>query len=132
MTRSEHLQKAESLIELANRLRSEPGRGDAAGEIIWGATVHAMSAADPARGTGEHTAPNTARRFMAAANRIATAELPVSDLTDFLDNNQAGRHNHFYHGNLTVWELQDRLAMGFKYLGRLLQAAADRLTTPEA
>ena len=91
-----------------------------------------MSAADPEHGTGEHRAPNTARRFMAAANRIATAELPVSDLLDFLDNNQSRLHNHFYHGNLMAWELQDRLAMGSKYLSRLLRAATDSLATPEA
>ena len=34
MTRGEHLQKAESLMELASLLRSEPERSDAAGEMI--------------------------------------------------------------------------------------------------
>ena len=127
MTRTEHLEKAEELMELATRLHNEPGRNDAAGEMIWGATVHAMSAADPEHGTGEHRAPNTARRFGAAANRIATERLPVSDLLDCLANNQSGLHNHFYHGNLTEPTLRDQLTTGFSYLSRLIQAATASL-----
>ena len=128
MTRTEHLEKAERLMELAARLHNEPGRNDAAGEIVWGATVHAMSAADPEHGTGEHRAPNTARRFEAAANRIANDDLTVLVLQECLDNNQKSLHNHFYHGNLTEPVLRNRLTMGFSFLSQLMQAAAANLS----
>lgn len=132
MTRAEHLEKAEILMELANRLRNEPGRGDAAGEMVWGATVHAMSAADPEHGTSEHRAPNTARRFNAAAGRVVTDTLTMADLKACLENNQSGLHHHFYHGNLTEQLLDRRLTAGFVRLGQLLLAATDSLATPEA
>lgn len=128
MTRDEHLHKAESLRELAIHLRDELTAYDAAGEIVWGATVHAMSAADSEHGTGEHRAPNTARRFEAAANRIANDDLTVLDLRDCLDNNQRSLHNHFYHGNLTEPTLRNRLTMGFSYLSQLMQTATASLS----
>ena len=129
MTRDEHLHKAENLKELAIHLRDELTAYDAAGEIVWGATVHAMSAADPEHGTGEHRAPNTARRFEAAANRIANDKLTASDLLDCLDNNQRSLHNHFYHGNLSEQALYGCLTMGFDYLNRLIQVATINLLT---
>lgn len=100
---------------------------DAAGEIVWGATVHAMSAADPEHGAGEHRAPNTARRFTDAARRIANDKLTTSDLLDCLANNQGGLHNHYYHGNLSDQTLYGCLTMGFDYLIRLMQVAAMNL-----
>ena len=120
MTRDEHLHKAESLRELAIHLRDELMAYDAAGEIVWGATVHAMSAADPEHGTGEHRAPNTARR-------IANDKLTESDLLDCLENNQGGLHNHYYHGNLSEQALYGCLTMGLDYLTRLIQVAATNL-----
>ena len=129
MTRDEHLHKAESLRELAIHLRDELAAYDAAGEIVWGATVHAMSAADPEHGSGEHRTPNTARRFNDAARRIANDKLTASDLLDCLENNQGGLHNHYYHGNLSEQALYGCLTMGFDYLIRLTQVAALNLLT---
>ncbi len=131
MIRAAHLARAQYLTRLAARLNTEPESRDAAGEIIWGATVHAVSAADPEHGTGEHMAPNNIRRFNAAANRIANSELTIADLQDCLTNNQGGRHNHFYHGNLTERGLRDRLTIGFAHLRRLIRTAADSLAASE-
>ena len=87
-----------------------------------------MSAADPEHGTGDHHAPNTARRFAAAANRVANDTLTASDLQACLANNQRSLHNHFYHGNLSEQELYDSLIKGFWHLIQLMQAAAANLS----
>lgn len=128
MTGAEHLEKAESLSELAANLRDELAAYDVAGEIVWGATVHAMSAADPQHEAGEHRAPNTARRFNAVANRIANADLTIADLQACLENNQRSLHNHFYHGDLSEQDLYDCLIKGFDHLSQLIQVATASLS----
>ena len=46
MNRAGHLAEAEAMLNLANQLVQGPERV-AAAEMVWGATVHALSAADP-------------------------------------------------------------------------------------
>ena len=132
MTRTEHLETAARLNELAVRLCDESAAYDAAGEIVWGATVHAMSAADPEHGTGAHRAPNTARRFEAAANRVANDALTMLDLQACLANNQRSLHNHFYHGDLSEPDLYDCLIKGFWHLDQLMQVSAGNVTASES
>ena len=77
MDRQAHLKAARNLAARAATLHTE-GEYLGAGELIWGATVHAVSAADPEheaqppdRHGNPHQAPNTSVTFTLAARRIS-------------------------------------------------------------
>ena len=100
-----------------------PRQEQAQAEAIWGATVAAMSAADPEHAVSHHFAPNQQWSFRQAAQRIANPSLPLSDLEDCLDNNQRSLHTHFYHGNLTAREFQQRRNDGLNFVSRIIALA---------
>ncbi len=125
-----HLSASRDLTTLAAELFGR-GRHLAAGELVWGATVHAVSAADPDheiqppdRFGNSHQAPNTGATFTNAVRHIK--ELPISEgqITYCLNNGQQGLHNHFYHLNLTTPELQNRIVISAAYAQLFISAAA--------
>lgn len=101
-----HLNESRNLTALAAEL-SNHGQYLAAGELLWGAVVHAVSAADPDhelqlpdRFGNLHQAPNTMATFSSAVRRIKGITLSERQINSFLYNGQQLLHNHFYHLNL--------------------------------
>lgn len=121
MDRLTHLNESRNLIQLATQLRSQ-GQLLGAAEFIWGATVHAVSAADheheqqpPDRFDNPHQSPNTKATFLQAALRIRNRPLSETQIKQCLDNGQRRLHNHFYHLNLPADELPEYIAIGLGY-----------------
>ena len=128
MNRAGHLAEAEAMLNLANQLTPGPERA-AAAEMVWGATVHALSAADPQHETTltqpnvSHDAPNQRRTFLQAASRVANSNLPYSTLPACLDENQGKLHTYFYHINLSDADLTVSTSLGITHVNRIIAAA---------
>ena len=97
-----------------------------AAEFVWGAIVHAMSAADPDHETqlpdrfgNPHTAPATRTAFHAAGLRINSQSFGTDAIADCLATGQRQLHNHFYHLRLSPRQLASHIAIG-KYYKQLL------------
>lgn len=123
MRRGEHLQSARDLLVAAAALDIMPRQSQAVAEMIWGATVAAMSAADPEHGVSHHFAPNQRWSFRQAAQRIANADLTASELERCLDNNQRTLHTHFYHGDLPAIVFRQSRADGLVFVNRIITVA---------
>ena len=128
-----HFDASRNLAALATELVSR-GQDIAAGELVWGAIVHAVSAADPAheiqppdRFGNHHQSPNTMSTFSNAVRRIRERPLSETQITTCLNNGQQMLHNHFYHLNLTPQELRFRVRLGAAYALLLTRAAARTL-----
>ncbi len=123
MNRSEHLQSARDFLIALTVLETAPRQSQAVAEMIWGATVAAISAADPEHEASGHFAPNQRWSFRRAAQRIANPDLTVSELEDCLDNNQTLLHTHFYHGNLAPTDFLLSRRDGLAYVNRIITLA---------
>ena len=128
-----HLNASRNLTALVEEL-SNHGHYVAAGELVWGAIVHAVSAADPDhevqpqdRFRNPHQAPNTMATFSNAVRRIAGRPLSDRQIATCLNNGQQMLHNHFYHLNLTPQELRFRVRLGAAYALLLTRVAARTL-----
>lgn len=110
----------------------------AAGEFIWGAVVHGLSAADPYHETvpapsrqphNTHAAPYTGTHFYDAAQRVhqnSPNRLAFSpqDAQRCLTSGQQRLHNNFYHANIADSELLRHIAIARIYANRLRAIAA--------
>ena len=123
MNRSEHLQSARDFLTALAVLETMPRQSQAVAEMVWGATVAAMSAADPEHEAGDHFAPNQRWSFRQAAQRIANPALTLSELEDCLSNNQGLLHTHFYHGNLTAPDFISYKNDGLDFVHRIIALA---------
>ena len=128
-----HLNASRDLAALAAELANR-GQYITAGELVWGAIVHAVSAADPDheiqppdRFRNPHQAPNTMATFPNAVRRIAGSPLSETQITTCLDIGQQRLHNHFYHLNLTTQQLQAYIVLGTTYAQVLIRVAARAL-----
>ena len=135
MDRQRHLNEARNLFNLAIAIQSQ-GQRIAAAELTWGATVHAVSAADPAHETqppdrfrNSHEAPVNYHTLIAAAKRIVPPVLTERQIRQCVFNGQRKLHNHFYHLNLPPSHLRRRTAIGIVYAEQILQAATQSLET---
>ena len=126
-----HLNESRNLTALSAEFF---GRGQylAAGELVWGAIVHAVSAADPDheiqppdRFDNPHRSPNTGATFSDAIRRITGLTLSEGQINSCLYYGQQRLHNHFYHLNLTPQELQYSIGIATAY-ARLFIRTADR------
>ena len=129
MNRAGHLAEAEAMLKLVTQLSPDPDQRAAAAEMVWGATVHALSAADPQHETTltqpnvSHDAPNQRRTFLPAANRVANSSLPYSTLLACLDENQGKLHTYFYHINLSDADLTVSTSLGINHVNRIIAVA---------
>ena len=127
MERAEHLQSAHNFLAAARLLADMPQQGQATAEMVWGATVAAMSAADPEHNISHHDAPYNRRNFRQTAYRIANPNLTFAELEHCLDNNQRLLHTHFYHGNLHYDDLNPKVADGIDLVMQILAIARQGL-----
>ena len=123
MDRSQHLQSARDFLAALAALETMPRQSQTVAEMIWGATVAAMSAADPEHGVSHHFAPNQQWSFRQAGQRIANADLTASELERCLDNNQKLLHTHFYHGDLPGEVFQQSRREGLAFVSRIIAVA---------
>ena len=136
MNRAGHLAEAETMLKLVAQLTQDPDQRAAAAEMVWGATVHALSAADPQHETTlsqpnvSHDAPNQRRTFLQAASRVANPNLSHSTLVACLDDNQGKLHTYFYHVNLSNSDLTVSMRDGVAYVQRIIAVAQTTLQPP--
>lgn len=130
MNRSDHLNTAQLLADRADNLR-QIGENVLAGEALWGAIIHGVSAADPEheiqppdRYGNPHLAPNTKNALEAAAVRMQSPRFTALDASRCLYHGQRHLHNHFYHLNLPPSALRLSLSISRRYARRLLRIAA--------
>ena len=128
-----HFNASRDLAALAMELLNR-GRYLAAGELVWGAIVHAVSAAGPEHETqtpdrfrNPHQAPNTMATFPNAVRRIAGTPLSETQISICLNNGQQRLHNHFYHLNVSPQELRFRVRLGTSYALLFIRIAAGSL-----
>ena len=125
MNGERHAAISQMLLDTAESLAINPRTTLAAGELIWGATFHACSAADH-HTDQPHRQPQT-RRELALVITGLTIDPPTR--RNFLRTlHEAVRrlHDNFYSGELTYVQLVDDIAMGTSFVRQLLQIAARR------
>ena len=125
MNRADHLETAEAMLRLVDQLMPDPAQPAAAAEMVWGATVHALSAVDPQHEainatTGAHDAPCFRRTFLPAARRAINPALSLAYLETCLQNNQGRLHTYFYHLNLSRSDWQESMTAGRAYVQRII------------
>ena len=128
MNRGEHLQSARDFMAALAVLEKMPRQSQAVAEMVWGATVAALSAADPEHAVSQHFAPNQRWSFLQATQRIANPGLTASDLEQCLHNNQGLLHTHFYHGNLGSTDFLLSRSDGISFVLRIISLAEQSLT----
>ena len=133
MNRSGHLNTAQLMVARADNLR-QIGENVLAGEALWGAIIHGVSAADPAheiqppdRYGNPRLAPSAKTALEAAAGRMQNPLFTVVTAGYCLDHGQRRLHNHFYHLNLTPNALRLSLSISRRYARRLLRIATTSL-----
>ncbi len=127
MTRGEHLQSADDFLAAIAMLETMPRHSQAVAEMIWGATVAALSAADPEHAVSHHFAPNQQWSFRHAAQRIANPNLTELEMERCLDNNQKVLHTHFYHGDLGSHDFLRSRTDGISFVLRIVSLAEQSL-----
>lgn len=128
MNRAQHLQSARDFLTAAAVLDTMPRQSQAVAEMVWGATVAAMSAADPEHNISHHFAPNQQWSFRQVARRIANSSLTLPELEQCMDNNQKVLHTYFYHGDAHPTGLRRGLSEGTAYVARIIATAERSLT----
>ena len=127
MDRRQHLQSARDFLVALAVLETMPRQNQAVAEMVWGATVAALSAADPEHAVSHHFAPNQQWSFRQAARRIANPGLTISELERCLDNNQKVLHTHFYHGDLGRREFSLSRSHGISFVLKIITIAEHSL-----
>lgn len=122
MTADEHADTAAMLLAESANLAQQPRTALAAGELVWGATIHALNAiAHLERGNPRHL-----RQGRDLENLIVQVALDAdtqSAWQEGLREAQRRLHNHFYTGQLTDADLAERIDAGIDFVGHLLQFA---------
>lgn len=122
MTTDEHASTATMLLAESTALARQPRTALAAGELIWGATVHALNAiAHLVSGNSRHW--RQGRDLEKLLTQVVNDDATLSDLLDGLHLAQRRLHNHFYTGQLTDANLAEMIDAGMTFVRRLLHFA---------
>ncbi|MCY4557352.1 MAG: hypothetical protein OXF79_13435 [Chloroflexi bacterium] len=123
MSGDEHNAIAETLVEMAANLARTSTAALVAGELVWGAAIHACVAiAHHLDWRPQH--PRQKRELDRLLTH-AVAEHPVrADLIDGLNMVQRRLHNHFYTGQLGDIELAQYITGGIELVQRLIDIAS--------
>lgn len=122
MTGDEHVSIATMLLAESTALAQQPRTALAAGELIWGATVHALNAiAHLVSGNSRHWRQR--RDLEKLITQVVPDDETLADLLDGLNLTQRRLHNHFYTGQLPDAALPGMINAGMTFVRRLLQFA---------
>ena len=114
MTAGEHYGAADLLLQAASLLRQH-NLDIAAGECLWGATVHAIDAIGHRANQNDRHAGNNRQR--AAILAQTSLQDPIIGFTTVKDK----LHNHFYTGLLSESDLNADVNIGFAFVQDLMR-----------
>ena len=121
MNYEDHVAAAQTFLSAAEIL-SELGMGMAAAEMVWGAAVQAIDAANHRMAaTSRHVSRNRDRRLV--VERIGRAHGVDEYLAIGFTAATDGLHNHFYTGRLSAEALEENMRLGVSFARRMLELA---------
>ena len=121
MNYEDHVSAARMFLSAAEIL-SESGMGMAAAEMVWGAAVQAIDAANHSMAaTTRHASANRDRRRV--LQRIGRSRGIVEELYDGFRIAVSDLHNHFYTGRLPADELEESMRIGVSFARLMLELA---------
>ena len=123
MIGEQHVATSEMLLSAAEPLARNRRTALAAGELVWGAAVHALSAVE-AHPTERHRQPRTRNQFLRIIEDIGDGYQYHEDLVVGLGVTQRKLHDHFYTGRFSDEELAESISKGTAFVRQLLQIAA--------
>ena len=122
MTADEHAATAAMLLAESANLARQPRTALAAGELVWGATIHALNAiAHHERGNSRHL--RQGRDLENLITQVAPDDATQTVWMNGLHTAQRRLHNHFYTGQLSDATLMAWMDVGINSVGELLQFA---------
>ena len=114
-----HVAAARTFLNAAEIL-SEMDMGMAAAEMVWGAAVQAIDAANHSMSTTRHAGRSRDRRRV--VQRVEQTHRVDEDLA--IGFRAAGAlHNHFYTARLSADELEENMRLGVSFAIRMLELA---------
>ena len=122
MTAEEHADTAAMLLAESANLARQPRTALAAGELVWGATIHALNAI----AHREHGNPRHWRQRRDLENLITQVAPDAATQTVWMNGLRAAQlrlHNHFYTGQLADADLAAWITGGIGVVRQLLQFA---------
>ena len=122
MNWEEHAAISKMLLGVAAPLAQNPRTALAAGELIWGAAVHAFSAV-AGHPSERHRQPRTRKEFLRIIDGINDGHQSREDLITGLGVTQRRLHDHFYTGRFSDNQLADSIGKGTAFVNRLLHVA---------
>ena len=120
MNYEDHVASARTFLSAAEIL-SELGMGMAAAEMVWGATVQAIDAANHRMMIMRHASNNRDRRRV--LERLERAHGLDGALQDAFGFVVSDLHSHFYKGNLSPDDLEMQMRNGVLFANRMLALA---------
>ena len=120
MNYEDHVAAARTFLSAAEIL-SESGMGMAAAEMVWGAAVQAIDAANHSMGITRHVSRNRDRRLV--VERVRRAHGVGEELAIGFRAALHGLHNHFYTGRLSAEALEENMRLGVFFARRVLALA---------
>lgn len=122
MTEEEHIATVVMLVDTAETLARDPQTALAAGELVWGAVIHACATiAHRVNWRPRH--PRHTREVERLLMQTVTDDASRANVSEGLDITQKRLHNHFYTGQLNAIELDRYIRTGLDFVRRLLQIA---------
>ena len=118
MNYEEHLAAAQDFLD-AESILTRRGMDRAAAEMVWGAAVEAIDAANHRR----------APRHLSHSGRLATVNRLqekyglAPQLSDGFNTARGSLHNHFYTGRLTELETIAEIAVGRRFVSAMIDIA---------
>lgn len=122
MTADEHAATAAMLLAESANLARQPRTALAAGELVWGATIHALNAI----AHRERRNPRHLRQRRDLENLITQVAPDAATQTVWMNGLRAAQrrlHNHFYTGQLADADLASWINSGIGLVRRLLRFA---------
>ena len=115
-----HVAAARTFLSAAEIL-SEMDMGMAAAEMVWGAAVQAIDAANHRMAITRHAGSSRDRRRV--VQRVGRARGIEEELYDGFRVVVGKLHNHFYTGRLSAEELEENMRLGVSFANLMLKLA---------
>ena len=115
-----HVAAARTFLSAAEIL-SEMDMGMAAAEMVWGAAVHAIDAANHSMAITRHAGSNRDR--LQVVQRVGRTHGEDEELARGFGAAASGLHNHFYTGRLSAEALEENMRLGVSFANRMLELA---------